>query len=74
MRPAAIFGVILIVLGALALVTKGFSFTKRETHDLGPIEVTVKEQKQLPIVPILGGLVIAGGVVLVLVGSRRRAS
>ena len=71
MRPAAIFGVILIVLGVLALVTKGFNFTKRETHDLGPIDVTTKETKHVPIEPILGGLAIAAGVVLVFAGNRR---
>ena len=72
MKPAAIIGILLIVLGAISLVTKGFSFTERETHDLGPIEVTTKDTKHVPIAPILGGLAIAGGVALLLVGSRRQ--
>jgi hypothetical protein len=70
-RPAAILGIVLIVLGAVALITKGFSFTKRETHDLGPIEVTTKDTKHVPIEPILAGLAIAGGVALLFVGNRR---
>ena len=74
MRPAGIFGIILIVLGVLALVTKGFSFTKRETHDLGPVDITTSERERVPIAPILGGLAIAGGVALLFVGNRRRAS
>jgi len=74
MKPAAIFGIILIVLGVLALVMKGFSFTERETHDLGPIEVTTKDTKRVPIEPILGGLAIAGGVALLFVSNRRRSS
>ena len=73
MKPAAIIGIILIVLGALALLTKGFSFTQRETHDLGPIEITTTDKKHVPIAPILGGLAIAGGVALLFVGNRRRA-
>lgn len=71
MKPAAIFGIILIILGAASLVTKGFSFTKKETHDLGPIDITTKETKHVPIAPILGGLAIAGGVVLLFTGNRR---
>ena len=73
MRPAAIFGVLLIVVGALALVTKGFSFTQKETHDLGPIDVTTKETKHVPIAPILAGVAIAGGVVLLFAGGKRQA-
>ena len=71
MKPAAIIGIVLIVLGAIALITKGFSFTKRETHDLGPIEITTQDKQHIPIEPILAGLAIAGGVALLFVGNRR---
>ncbi|HEV8123257.1 MAG TPA: hypothetical protein VGP80_03365 [Gemmatimonadales bacterium] len=71
MKPAAIFGIILIILGAVSLVTKGFNFTKTETHDLGPIDITTKDTKHVPIAPILGGIAIAAGVVLVFTGNRR---
>jgi len=72
MRPAGIFGIILIVLGILALVYRGIGFTERETHDLGPLEVTTEEEHSFPIAPVLGGLAIAGGIALLFVGSRRR--
>ncbi len=71
MKPAAIFGILLIILGAVSLVTKGFSFTKKDTHDLGPIDITTKDTKHVPIAPIVGGVIIAAGVALVLVGNRR---
>lgn len=74
MRPAGIFGIILIALGVVALVTKGFSFTKQETHDLGPLEVTTTEKERVPVAPIVGGLAIAAGVALLFVGNRRRVS
>lgn len=71
MKPAGIVGIVLIVLGVVALLTKGFNFTRRETHDLGPIEITTTDNKHVPIEPILGGLAIAAGVALLFVGNRR---
>lgn len=72
MRPAAILGVILIVLGVLGLALGGFSFTQREkVLDLGPIEATVEDRETVPISPVLGVLAIVGGVVLLAVGARR---
>ena len=65
-------GVVLIVLGALALAYGGFSFTK-ETHQakIGPIELSVKE-KQTVNVPMWAGVgaIVIGGVLLVLGGKK----
>ena len=72
MKPAAIFGIILIILGVLALTYKGFSYTDRDDVDLGPVDITVEHKESVPISPILGGLAIVGGVVL-LYTSRKRA-
>ena len=72
MRPAGIFGIILIVLGILALVYRGIIYKDRDTHDLGPIDVTTTETKSVPISPILGGAAIVAGVALLLAGSRRK--
>lgn len=72
MKPAGIFGIILIVLGIVALTYKGFSYTDRDDVDLGPVEITVKDKKTVPISPILGGLAVAGGIALVFVGFRKR--
>lgn len=70
MRATA--GVILIVVGILGLVMGGLSWTQRETVlEMGPIEVTAQEEKSLPIPPMVGGLALAAGVVL-LIGSRKR--
>lgn len=71
MRMSTIVGIVLIVLGALALVYQGFSYTKEEEIlDVGPIEATAETRESVPIPPILGGLAIAAGVVLILVGRR----
>jgi hypothetical protein len=74
MKPIAIAGVLLIVLGLAALVYQGVSYTSRETViDIGPITATADRQKTLPIPPVLGILAVAGGVALLVVGARKRS-
>lgn len=67
-------GLLLIVLGVVGLVYGGITYT-RERHevDLGPLEVNVEEQESIPIPPVLGGLAIAAGVIVVVLGGRKRA-
>jgi drug/metabolite transporter (DMT)-like permease len=67
MTPRQIVAVLLIVGGVLALVYRGFSYTK-ETHEakIGPLELQVKEKEQVNLPVWLGaGAVIAGAVLLV---------
>jgi hypothetical protein len=68
-----IVGILLIVLGVVALAYGGFSYTKREKIvDLGPIQATAETQETVPLPPILGGLALAGGIVLLIAGSRKK--
>lgn len=72
MRASVIVGIVLIVAGALALAYQGISYTReREVVDLGPISATAETRETIPIPPLLGGLAIAAGVVLILVGRRK---
>ncbi len=67
-------GILLIVLGGLALAYQGFDYTHQEkVLDLGPIHATAEEQKHVSIPPVLGGLVLAGGIALVIVGARKKS-
>lgn len=71
MKPATLIGIVLIVLGALALAYKGFSYTSEETLvKLGPIEATAETQKNVSI-PLWAGIaaIVVGGLVI-LVGRR----
>jgi len=71
MKPAGIIGVILIVIGIIALAYGGFSYTKREKVLETPIgDVTANKQHTVPFPPVLGGICLVGGIVLVIVGSR----
>jgi len=72
MKPAVIIGIILIVLGVVALVYQGITYTSQEkVVDLGPLKVEAKKEKTIPLPPLLGALLLVGGVVLVAVSARR---
>ncbi len=65
-------GILLIVLGGLALAYQGFNYTHREkVLDVGPIHATEEKHEHVSIPPILGGLALLGGIVIVLAGSRK---
>jgi uncharacterized membrane protein len=74
MKPISIAGILLVVLGALALAYQGITYTKREkVVDIGPIHATADTQKTIPLPPILGGIALIGGVVLLVAGAKRTA-
>ncbi len=74
MKPVALIGLVLIVVGLLALAYQGITYTSRETVvDMGPLHATADRQKTLPLPPVLGGAAVIGGVVLLIVGVRKRA-
>lgn len=72
MKPAGIIGIILIVIGVIALAYGGITYTKREkVIDAGPLQVSADREKTIPLPPILGGLCLVGGIVLVLAGNKK---
>jgi hypothetical protein len=72
MKPISLAGIVLVVLGALALAYQGITYTHREkVLDIGPIHATKDTEEQIPLPPILGGLALAGGIVLLVAGARR---
>ncbi len=73
MRIALVVGIICIVFGVVALAYGGFTYTTRErVVEVGPIEVTTKEKRTFPISPVGGAALLAGGIVLVVLGARGR--
>ena len=72
MKPAGIVGIILIAVGIVALAYGGFTYTTREkVIDAGPLQVSADKEHKVPFSPILGGVCLVGGIVLVVVGSRQ---
>jgi hypothetical protein len=72
MKPATIIGIILIILGVVGLALGGFSFKHKEkVLDLGPVEASADKKESVPIPPLLAGIALVGGVVLVAAGARK---
>ena len=75
MTGRQIVGAVLMIAGVVALLWGGLFWTDRDTVlDAGPVKVQKSERKGVRIPPIIGGLVLGAGVVLLLVPSRRRLS
>jgi drug/metabolite transporter (DMT)-like permease len=67
-----VIGAILILLGVVSLSMGGFSFNRREkVAEVGPIKVTADRERSVPVSPIVGGLAIAAGIVLIVANSRK---
>ena len=73
MKPAGIIGIILIVVGVIALAYGGYtSFTTKENvAKLGPLEINREAEHRVPVGPIVGGVCLVGGIVLLVAGNKR---
>ena len=74
MKSTTVLGIVLVALGILALVYQGFNYTRQENViDIGPIHATADTQEHVPLPPIVGGLALAAGAVLLAMGARKKA-
>jgi len=74
MRPLVWAGILFIVLGGLALVYHGFSYHRRkDVFNMGSVHVINRTERHVDVPPVVGGLMILGGIILVVAGSRQRA-
>jgi len=73
MKSITMLGILLAVLGVLALVYQGFSYTRQEkVVDIGPIHATADRQEHVPLPPIVGGLALVSGVILLMMGAKQK--
>ena len=74
MKPIIWVGILLIVLGALVLAYQGINYTRqKDVLDVGSVHLTTQTHERIPLPPILGGLALAGGVVLLVMGARNKS-
>ena len=72
MKSISWIGILLIILGGLALAYQGFNYTRQEkVIDLGPIHATAETQEHVSIPPVLGGLALVAGIVLLVYGNKK---
>jgi hypothetical protein len=71
MKLLTVVGVILIVIGIVALAYQGITYTTSEkVVDLGSLKVETQREKTIPVPPIAGAAALVAGIILVLVGRR----
>jgi uncharacterized membrane protein len=71
MKTASLLGFVLIILGVLALAYQGVHYTThKRILDVGPIQATKEEHNTIPLPPIVGGLALIGGVILIATGRK----
>jgi len=74
MKPIMLVGIVLILIGVVLLVYHGISITyttREKVLEIGPLEATKKTEKTIPLPPLLGGVALAAGIVLVIMGSKK---
>jgi uncharacterized membrane protein len=65
-------GIALILIGILSLAYHGIPYTTREGRIvIGPLEVTQEVKKTIPLPPVLGGPILAVGIILAIIGVKR---
>ena len=72
LKPFVLLGILLVVVGTAALIYQQFPYTEKETVlDVGDLNITAETRKSVPLPPILGGIALAAGVGLIVMGSRK---
>ena len=68
-----LIGLILIIVGVVALAIGGINYTKREkVLEIGPLTATTETRERIPISPIVGIAALVGGIALVAAGAKTR--
>jgi hypothetical protein len=70
MKTNTLIAIILIAVGIVAFAYQGITYTSKEkVVDLGPVQVTAEKTRTFPLPPIVGGIALVGGIVLLLIGK-----
>jgi hypothetical protein len=73
MRFSIIAGIVLVIVGVICLAYQGITYTShKKVLQVGPIQATKTEHRTIPLPPIVGGVLVVGGIVLISVGGRAK--
>ncbi|HLW81975.1 MAG TPA: hypothetical protein VKS20_08040 [Candidatus Acidoferrales bacterium] len=74
MKAPLIAGIVLAILGIISLAYQGITYTThKKVLDIGPVQASTTEHKTIPISPVVGAILLVGGIVLIAVGSKKKA-
>ena len=66
-------GIVLIIIGIVALVWGGVFWTERDTIvDAGPLEISTEDREGFGLPPVLGVIALVGGIILLALPGGRR--
>ncbi|PIP38870.1 MAG: DUF3185 domain-containing protein [Desulfobacterales bacterium CG23_combo_of_CG06-09_8_20_14_all_51_8] len=72
MKITTLIAIILIAIGVVAFGYQGITYTTREkVVDIGPLEMTADKTRTIPLPPIVGGIALAGGIALLVLGGKK---
>ena len=70
-----VVGIVLVILGALALGYGGFTYVTRDNIvDAGPIQINANREKTVWIPPVVGGIAVVAGLLVIATSGRREAA
>ncbi len=65
-------GIILIVIGVLMMIYTGFNYvTEKRVVDIGPLKVNKEENHPVRWSPIVGGILLIGGIAMMLTNKKK---
>ena len=73
MKIITIVGILLTAIGVISLICQGVPFTTREkVVQFGPVQAYREKKRTIPLPPVIGVLAIAGGILLIVTGVRKK--
>jgi hypothetical protein len=71
MSGRTFLGIALVIIGLVALAYQGLTYTtQKKVIDMGPIQATKEAHHTIPLPPILGGLALVSGIVVIVYDRR----
>lgn len=75
MRAITIVGVLLVVIGLGSFLLEDLPYaTQQEAASVGPLEATIETEKSISLPPVIGGITLVGGILLLALTARRKSS
>ncbi len=72
-KNLTVVAIILIVIGIVMFAYQGITYkTQEDVVNLGPLHVTAEKTNTIPLSPVLGGIALVGGIVLLVVTMKKR--